>query len=1088
MKLTKIMFTVCLLFHASVLLSQESVVVTGKVYDDMGPLLMANVLEIDINDRIVSQAVTDINGEFSLSVKNKKNRIKISYVGCKILISEIGEQKVFSLKMESDNTLAEAVVTAKKMHTSGGLTIPEREVSSAVQTIEAKEFEGLAISSIDEALQGRIAGLDIVYNSGDLGAGTSMRLRGVSSISSSSEPLIVVDGEVWNSKEDYDVSNATSEQFADLLAINPEDIESITVLKDAASTAIWGSQGANGVIMIKTKRGERGPIKLSYSYRVNGSIQPEGYNMLDGDNYTMFLKESHYNPTQSDRVSEITELNYDRNFSEYEQYNNNTDWIEAVKQLGAKQQHFLSISGGGEKATMRMSLGYDNETGSIIGQRLDRLTFRMNLDYFVSKRIKFSSNLSFSLNDNDKNSDALLSIAYKKMPNLAIYKQDSYGNDTDEFYHVLESISPELKDQKLVNPIASAYYAKNNQKSYSISPQFNIRYNFLGTESYETKLEYQGSVSLGISYSDSEKFYPSILTTSLWSSSGINSTSLSQDKSIGFNTRHQLIFVPAFNNEDHSLSSLFRIEASNSTSNSQSSSSYGHPNGSITSPTVQGYVSGMSTGSGQGRSVYLAFSTHYSYKSKYSVDLSVRRDASTKFGGSHRWGTFPAISFRWNIIDEGFMENTKDWLSMLSIRPGWGQAGKSPGGEYLHYSVYVSDGSYTDMQGMRPENIRLSDLRWETTSTYNLGTDVGFLNDKISANIDLYSQIKSDLLMSSYRIPSSSGFSTLKWKNNGKMRNQGWDVNINARDVIKKGDFSMHFNMVLGNNYNTVLEMDENILRTHNKEFSYKNGEYLTRVQCYNAFGSIYGFRYKGVYSYSNYIEGVQENAPVARDANGDVILDSKGNTLPMYFAYGTSASYTFKGGDAIYEDVNHDGNINELDIVYLGNSNPILTGGFGFKFNYKQFSLNSQFNYRFGNKIVNKARMNAENMYSHNNQTYTINWRWRKEGDGANGEPVIPRALYQTGYNWLASDRYVEDGAFIRLNYLQLAYNLPRNSLKKLGLSRVNISATINNLFCLTGYSGLDPEVGYGSWNVSEDSNQTPRPKSYTLNLNIGF
>jgi TonB-dependent SusC/RagA subfamily outer membrane receptor len=252
MKLTKIMFTVCLLFHASVLFSQESVVVTGKVYDDMGPLLMANVLEIDINDRIVSQAVTDINGEFSLSVKNKNNRIKISYVGCKTLISEIGEQKVFSLKMESDNKLSEVVITAKKMHTSGGLTIPEREVSSAVQTIEAKEFEGLAISSIDEALQGRIAGLDIVYNSGDLGAGTSMRLRGVSSISSSSEPLIVVDGEVWNSKEDYDVSNATSEQFADLLAINPEDIESITVLKDAASTAIWGSQGANGVIMIKT--------------------------------------------------------------------------------------------------------------------------------------------------------------------------------------------------------------------------------------------------------------------------------------------------------------------------------------------------------------------------------------------------------------------------------------------------------------------------------------------------------------------------------------------------------------------------------------------------------------------------------------------------------------------------------------------------------------------------------------------------------------------------------------------------------------------------------------------------------------------
>jgi hypothetical protein len=270
---------------------------------------------------------------------------------------------------------------------------------------------------------------------------------------------------------------------------------------------------------------------------------------------------------------------------------------------------------------------------------------------------------------------------------------DRSGNDTDEFYHVLESISPELKDQKVVNPLPVLFTQKTirNLTVFHLNSIFVTI--FLGTEVYETKLEYQGSVSLGISYSDSEKFYPSILTTSLWSSSGINSTSLSQDKSIGFNTRHQLIFVPAFNNEDHSVSALFRIEASNSTSNSQSSSSYGHPNGSSTRPTVQGFVSGMSTGSGQGRSVYLAFSTHYSYKSKYSVDLSVRRDASTKFGGSHRWGTFPALSFRWNIIDEAFMESTKDWLSMLSIRPGWGQAGKSPSGEYLHYSVYVSDGS-----------------------------------------------------------------------------------------------------------------------------------------------------------------------------------------------------------------------------------------------------------------------------------------------------------------------------------------------------------------------------------------------------------
>jgi len=809
--------------------------------------------------------------------------------------------------------------------------------------------------------------------------------------------------------------------------------------------------------------------------------------MLNGDEYTMFLKESHYNPTQADAAADIVELNYDPNFSEYEQFNNNTDWINAVKQLGLKTQNFLSVSGGGDKATMRLSVGYDTETGSIIGQKLDRLTLRMNLDYQVSSRIKFSSNMSFSYNDNKRNSDGLLSLAYQKMPNLAIYVQDIYGNDTNEYYKVRQDISPELSDQITVNPVASAYYAKNRQKSYNINPQFTIRYDLLGIGNHETRLQYQGSVSLGISYSDTEKFYPAILRSSAWNE-GVNTSSLAQSKGVGFNTRHQLTFTPAFDNTDHSFSTLARIEISSSSSSSQSTSSYGGPGGSITSSTVEGYISGISSSSGESRNVYATWSGHYSYKSKYSVSASVRGDASTKFGTAHKWVVFPALSARWNISDEPWMERFYGWLSMLSIRPGWGMTGKAPTGEYLHYSTYSSDGSYLEAQGMRPNNIRLTDLRCETTKTYNLGTDLGFFDDRITAEIDLYSQYKEDLLMKSRVIPTSTGYSSLAWKNVGTMRNQGWEFSINANKFVKAGKFSMDANVVFGNNYNSILEMDENVLRTLNPEYTFKNGDYLTRVQPHNAFGSIYGFRHKGIYAYSTYIEGVQESAPVARDAEGNVIRDNKGNTVPMYFAYGTSSQYRFQGGDVIYEDVNHDGNINELDIVYLGNSNPVLTGGFGFKLHYGQIHVNTQFNYRFGNMIVNKARMNAENMYSHSNQLRSVNWRWRKEGDGANGETVMPRALYQTGYNWLASDYYVERGDFLRLNYFQISYNMPREIARIISASKVTVSATMNNLFCLTKYTGLDPEVGYGSWGISADGNQTPRAKSFTANLNISF
>jgi len=285
--------------------------------------------------------------------------------------------------------------------------------------------------------------------------------------------------------------------------------------------------------------------------------------------------------------------------------------------------------------------------------------------------------------------------------------------------------------------------------------------------------------------------------------------------------------------------------------------------------------------------------------------------------------------------------------------------------------------------------------------------------------------------------------------------------------------------------------MDETVLSSLNGDFDRQNGSYLSRVELDRPLGGIYGFRYLGVYQYSKYSEeevpGVSgPNAPVARDAEGNVILDQYGRTKAMVFCYTgvDDEEKEFKGGDAIYEDVNHDGQINELDIVYLGSSLPKFTGGFGFKLHWGRLTLNNQFNFRYGNKIINKARMNAENMYSNNNQSRAVLWRWRVEGD----QMPIPRALYNYGYNWLGSDRFVEDGSFIRLNYTQLSYALPQKTLKKLGLQQVSLYISANNLFCLTKYSGADPEVGYGGYGVVTDNAQTPRAKSFTGGVTISF
>src|SRR5574344_1192650 len=607
-------------------------IIRGSVYDQEGPMMMVNVIEIDAANRLVAACVTDFNGNFSFKLVNPKDRIKVSFVGYKAQILPINNT-VFKIRMTDATQIKELVVKSKRRTEGSGLSVPVTEISTARQTIDAKEFDGLPVTTIDEALQGRIAGLDIIANSGNLGSGTSMRLRGVSSINGSSEPLIVVDGNVWetDASSNFDYNSANDEKFAELLNINPEDIASISVLKDAAATAIWGSQGSNGVIEIKTKRGATGKTKVSYSYRVTGTYQPNGMKMLNGDQYTMLMKEEYFNPKLSDDASNIVELNYDPTNSEYEMYNNNTDWIDAVKQTGWQQKHNFAISGGGEKANFRIAAGYDHETGSIIKQSLDRFTTRVALDYFVSDRIKITTNIAMTYTDNQKNYSDLLSLAYVRMPNLSIYEQDANGNNTANYYNMLSTGSSELSDQRtdssgntIANPVALANMAKDNESSFNIEPEFQLKYNLLGINDNTTKLTYEGKIVFNIFNKYDDTFYPADLVTSGWSSTSANKSTSEAYKSLGVTTTHTLTFIPKFKNEDHSLSMMLRGQMTSGNSNTQYTSEYGIPSGTIQSTAANAIINGFSTSAGQWRSVYFTFSTHYAYKGKYMLDFTVR--------------------------------------------------------------------------------------------------------------------------------------------------------------------------------------------------------------------------------------------------------------------------------------------------------------------------------------------------------------------------------------------------------------------------------------------------------------------------------
>ncbi len=1149
--------------------------ISGTVSDEFGGVPGIQVKEVDNNNRIVSSAITDANGNFTMSIKSQKNKLVFHGMGYTDKTFALNKT-VYKVNMqESTTAMKEVVITGKKKAATTGLDIPAREYAGAVSSMKMDDLEGLAFESVDQALQGQIAGLDIVANSGNLGSGTTMRLRGTTTINGNAEPLIVVNDHIFELPDDAQDVNFedmdNEEQFSTLLNVNTEDIESITVLKDAASAAKWGVKGSNGVIEIKLRRGKRGPTQVNFSYKFTGTWQPDGYKMLNGDGYTMMLKEAYFNPTQSSDIADnMAELNYNQSMPYiYNHYNHNTDWVDEVTQFGKEHRYYVNLSGGGEKAQFRIGAGYNKSTGSVIGQKMNQFTESTTLDYQVSDRIQFRATVNMTFTDNHKNyGNDILSRAYNAMPNMSVYEYDATGNLTGNYFNMFPlaatlttsgttaldqtdgTTSYYLRDMFLNgNPVARAMLAWTKVKQHNLTPQFDVTYKLWGKDSDQHQLNYKGDVQLNIYNTSTDDYVPSELRTMAWVFGGDNAAYLgsnqrnvvsnSEYKSLEFTTRHELQYYSHFKNEDHSLSGLARFEMYSGNSSSQTLGLWNVPDG-ITDPTVVALLTSASASNNEWRSHSFFEQLHYSYKSKYSVDISVRTDGSTAFGRGHKYGTFPAVGARWNISDENFMSKTRKIISMLAFRPTWGITGNTGSAGGNQYNKYSSDGYYNGHSVITPSSLSLTSLKWEKTEQWNLGWNLGLLNDMLNFEFEVYNKKTTDLLMSDKRISSANGFSTLSWVNAGELRNNGWELNFSTGKFAKVGKFSMKLRGNVSQNFNTVEEMDALILENLNGSDTWNptNLDYNQRVQLNNALGSIYGLKSLGVYRYDydhngyttssfnsyGYAEvdadgnvvssaedaiargtgydasgnaintaaaaarrGENSTCPIAYDANGNMLTDAKGNPMPMYYCYNESSRYQFQGGDAIYEDINHDGSIDRYDMVYLGNSNPKCYGGFGVNFYYGRFELNASFNFRMGNKIVNLARGYYEEMTDNTNQSYATTWRWRKNGDITE----IPRALNSsqlTSYNSLPSDRYVEDGDYLRLQYIQCKYNFDPKKLKKFGIRSLYLSATINNVFCWTKYTGVDPEVSISGYAVAKDTSKTPRAKSFTCSVNLGF
>jgi len=1090
------LFLVFMGLSTSLVQAQQKVMIRGKVYasGDKQSLPMAHVFEVDKDGRILTSAVTDIDGNFSMLAKNTSNTLTCKYIGFKNAAVPISGRTVVNIPMaEEAVSLGEAVVTAKKQVQAGMMNIAERDLTSSMVRLDTKEIAELSAASIDDAIQGRMAGVDVVASSGDPGAGMSIRIRGTTSINGSSEPLIVVDGIILEtSVGDFDFSNASEEEYSQLLNIATDDIAEISVLKDAAATAIYGSKAANGVLQITTKRGSIGPPKVSYTYKGTTSHQPAAIPTLSGNEYTTLIIESFLNAgTQMDMTSN-PEFAYDTNNPYYYyNYGQNTDWIKEITQNGNTQDHSLSIAGGTSKVRYRFSSGYWSQDGTTIGTAFDRLNTRMNSDYDVSEKLRFSADVSFTHSDNHRNYlSSIRTRSYTKMPNQSVYEYTETGILTTNYFtpqtNQQGTYTESVKEaSRNYNPVALAYNGQYRILSEKIIPKLNINYRMTPT------LRYTLDVSFDVGNDKHKSFLPQTATGLDWTDINVNRAMESDAEGFTTQTYNKLFWTPKLGDK-HNLMVLLGANTTSSNYESYASNSTSSASSILQDP-FSGTVSGNSTirfssGLSQYRSTALFAQAQYSFLDRYIVNGTVRQDGSSKFGANYRYGYFPSVSGRWRISGEPFMAGFSKWLTELSLRGSWGINGNEPKDNYLQYSNYGTYAyNYLGTTGTYMENLQLSNLRWEKSTQSDIAGNLILFDGRINIDYDYYYKSTDDLLFDDLVIPSSSGFSNVNYMNVGKMDNIGWELNIMTTPIRKK-DWLVTFNFNIARSQNYIRNLSE-FISTESGNWN-TNGSYLLKYIMNQPLGSFYGYRYKGVY--------LNEEQTIAVDANGNQIFtyDANNNKVPLYmkFGAGTSVDYQFQAGDAKYEDINHDGNINYQDIVYLGDANPKFFGGFGPSITWKhRWTLSSHFNFRYGNDVVNSSKMAMESMYDYNNQSTAVLRRYRhsyETTDEIASAPndLLPRALHGAGYNWLGSDRFVEDGSFLRFRALTLKYSFNQAALKPYHISDLSMWFTAQNLYVWTNYTGQDPEVTIKTLSLGYDNGYAPRQKDFIFGLTVNF
>lgn len=1071
-------FLLCVALIMSFQLIAQPRRISGTILDskDKSAMIGANIMEKGTSNG----TITDINGKFSLNISSSNSILVISSIGYTTLEVNVGNNSVLNLEMDEDTELLEEVVVI------GYGTMKKSDISGASVSVSEDAIKGSVITNLDQALQGRASGVSSVMTSGAPGSSSSIRIRGQATINANAEPLYVIDGVIIQGGGSSGASlglgdalgNSPTSTISPLSTINPSDILSMEILKDASATAIYGAQGANGVVLITTKRGQAGEAKFSYEGLFGLQRQAGRLDMMNLREFAEF----------SNSVSDETNaLDSRSEFQDPSLLGAGTNWQNAIFRNAPMHQHQLSAQGGSDAIRYYISGSFLNQDGTIIGTTFKRTSFRVNLDSQLKKWLKLGVSAMYSNTDERlglaDSEEGIVNYSLLTPPDIPIYDLDGgYASVIREGYTRINPIAMALDEDILLerNKLNGSIFA-------DITPLKNLV--------WHTELGFD------IGGSRAERFEPAVRYGN-WSRDK-NMSSIQRNNNNFWQLKNYLTYTGR--NDKHDYSLMLGQELWESQYEFQSISTTDLPSNDIHNPSL-GKDPQINSGFGSSSMASFFGRATYNYDNRYMGTYTYRQDGSSNFGPKNRWAGFNAFAVSWRFTNEEFFESATNILSDGKLRIGWGQTGNSNIGGYRWGASITRMPSGLGL-GYRQSNIANPYIQWETQEQWNLGLDLSFLQNRIGLVVDLYDKTSNDMLMQ-LQLPSYMGTRgnvssalSAPYGNYGTINNKGFEFTITTHNLTGRLTWDTQFQMSFNKNKLVALDGTDS---GHIEGYG-QWSDVVTITNIGEPLYNFYGYKVAGVYKDFEDINNSPK--PAKYPTNG---VFNRANTVWP--------------GDLKYEDISGpdgkpDGIIDTYDRTNIGSPMPKFTFGMTNTFKYQNLDLSIFINGSYGNKIFNYMDMNLSGMTSiWNNQLEKVTKRARLEPIDANkAYPVnvngvtvnnwyedvtnvevsnigatIPRAIANDpNDNNRISDRYIEDGSYLRIKNITLGYTIPAHITRKLLIENMRVYTNIQNLYTFTKYTGYDPEIGASTSNANVyglDNGRYPSPQNYTVGLNITF